>query len=48
VRLERSFLEDRELRAGGELRFTMRATPDTRWATGAAARPFSMSTARAK
>ncbi|WP_242126690.1 GH92 family glycosyl hydrolase [Sphingobium sp. Sx8-8] len=41
--LERSFVRDEEIRAGGELRFTMQATPNKRWATGVQARPFSMS-----
>ena len=44
--LDRSWLRDGELRAGGELRFTMAAVPDKRWATGRAARPFSMSARR--
>lgn len=42
VPLARSYLRDAELRAGGELRFTMAATPNKGWATGRAARPFSM------
>ncbi|MCU6454375.1 GH92 family glycosyl hydrolase [Sphingomonas sp. A2-49] len=41
--LERSFVRDAELRAGGELRFAMAARPNRRWATGPAARPFSLS-----
>lgn len=41
--LARSYLRDAEVRAGGELRFTMAAVPNTRWATARAARPFSMS-----
>ncbi|WP_254913814.1 glycoside hydrolase domain-containing protein [Sphingobium sp. Z007] len=40
--LERSFITDAEIRAGGELRFTMQATPDRTWATGVKARPYSM------
>ena len=36
------FLTIRELR-GGELRFTMRATPDKAWATAPRDRPFSIS-----
>ena len=43
VPLTRSYLRDAELRAGGELRFTMAAVPDKRWGSGRAARPFSMS-----
>jgi len=42
--LARSFVTDGEIRAGGELRFTMAATPNRTWASGTAARPFSMST----
>ncbi|WP_137896919.1 GH92 family glycosyl hydrolase [Sphingomonas sp. 2SG] len=42
VPLARSYLRDAELRAGGELRFTMAAVPNKGWATGRAARPFSM------
>ncbi|RYE04004.1 MAG: glycoside hydrolase family 92 protein [Sphingomonadales bacterium] len=41
--LARSYLRHEEIAAGGELRFTMRATPNRKWATGKAARPFSMS-----
>jgi predicted alpha-1,2-mannosidase len=43
VALDRSYLNDVELRAGGELRFTMAATPNKSWATSAKSRPFSMS-----
>lgn len=43
--LERSVIRDGEVRAGGELRFTMAAVPNRRWATSRAARPFSISTA---
>jgi predicted alpha-1,2-mannosidase len=46
VALGRSYLTDAEIRAGGELRFTMSATPNKRWATKPDARPFSMSTSR--
>ena len=35
-------LTDAEIRAGGELRFTMQANPNKTWATGVKARPFSM------
>ncbi len=44
--LTRSFVRDAEIRAGGELRFTMAATPNRKWGSAAAARPYSMSTAR--
>ncbi len=44
VALERSYIRDDELRAGGELRFTMGPTPDRTWASGRRARPYSMST----
>jgi predicted alpha-1,2-mannosidase len=43
VALNRGYLQDKELRAGGELRFTMAATPNKRWASGKAVRPFSIS-----
>ncbi|EZP57394.1 Alpha-1,2-mannosidase family protein [Sphingomonas sp. RIT328] len=42
--LTRSFLRDAELRAGGELRFRMAATPDRSWGRSRAARPYSLST----
>lgn len=45
--LTRSYLRDEELRAGGELRFTMTARPNTRWGRDERARPYSMSTDRA-
>lgn len=41
--LARGFLRHAEIMAGGELRFVMQATPNKRWATGKAARPYSMS-----
>ena len=41
--LERSYIRDEEVRAGGELRFTMSASPNKLWGSGEAARPFSMS-----
>ncbi|MBN9615745.1 MAG: GH92 family glycosyl hydrolase [Acidobacteriales bacterium] len=44
--LDRSFLRHEEILRGGELRFVMGAKPNTTWATGAAARPFSMSQAQ--
>ncbi|MEI5686733.1 GH92 family glycosyl hydrolase [Sphingomonas kyungheensis] len=42
--LTRSYLRDAELRAGGELRFRMAATPDRDWGHSRAARPYSRST----
>ncbi|WP_022686277.1 GH92 family glycosyl hydrolase [Sphingomonas phyllosphaerae] len=44
--LDRSYLRDAEIRAGGELRFAMADTPNRTWGTSRAARPFSISTAR--
>jgi predicted alpha-1,2-mannosidase len=41
--LDRVYLRHAEIVAGGELRFTMQATPDRAWGTGVAARPASMS-----
>ena len=46
VALTRSFIRDAELRAGGELRFTMGPMPNKSWGSSTGARPFSMSTAR--
>lgn len=46
--LERTYLTHEELMRGGDLRFTMQATPNKAWGTAANARPFSMSTAAAK
>ncbi|MCJ2184476.1 GH92 family glycosyl hydrolase [Novosphingobium sp. 1949] len=43
--LDRAWITDAEVRAGGTLRFTMQARPNTRWGTGAATRPYSLSTA---
>jgi predicted alpha-1,2-mannosidase len=40
--LTRSFLRDVEIRAGGELVFTMSATPNKTWASGVKDRPMSM------
>jgi predicted alpha-1,2-mannosidase len=40
--LARSFVRDEEIRAGGELVFTMSATPNKTWATRAKDRPMSM------
>jgi predicted alpha-1,2-mannosidase len=45
VALERSVVRHEQILAGGELRFTMQATPNREWATGTSARPYSMSTA---
>lgn len=44
--LDRTFLRDAEIRAGGELRFTMQAEPNRTWGTAHSARPYSMSTAK--
>ncbi len=44
--LTRSYIRDAELRAGGELRFTMGAVPNKAWGSAKGTRPFSMSTAR--
>ncbi len=41
--LDRSYITHAEILAGGELRFVMQARPNRHWATGKAARPFSMS-----
>ncbi len=41
--LDRAYLDHAEILAGGELRFTMQAEPDTHWATDPAQRPYSMS-----
>ncbi len=43
--LARSYIRDAELRAGGELRFTMGTVPHKAWGSGKDARPFSMSAA---
>ena len=42
VPLAKSVVTHAQIEAGGELRFTMQATPNTRWATGKGARPYSM------
>ena len=44
--LDRSYITDAQVRAGGELRFSMGASPNKRWGTSSAARPFSMSSPR--
>ncbi len=44
--LNRSVIRDEDIRAGGTLRFTMASTPNKAWGSSAAARPYSMSTAR--
>ncbi|WP_295976059.1 GH92 family glycosyl hydrolase [uncultured Xanthomonas sp.] len=41
--LNRAFLRHEELMAGGELRFTLQATPNTAWAAAGAERAYSMS-----
>ena len=41
--LARSYLRDAEIRAGGELRFTMAAAPNTAWGRAKVARPFALS-----
>lgn len=41
--LSRSYITDADVRAGGELRFSMGAKPNRRWATRKSDRPFSMS-----
>lgn len=46
--LERTYLTHEELMRGGDLRFTMQATPNKAWGATAGARPFSMSTAAAR
>jgi predicted alpha-1,2-mannosidase len=45
--LQRSVLRHEEIMAGGELRFRMQREPNTRWATAASARPYSMTSYRA-
>ena len=45
--LTRSWISDAEIRSGGTLRFTMQTKPDAEWGKAAAARPYSLSTARA-
>lgn len=44
--LDRAFLRHKEIMAGGELRFTMQATPDKAWAMGTGQQPYSMSSIR--
>jgi len=41
--LNRAYIRHAEIMAGGELHFAMQTTPNSTWATGSAARPFSMS-----
>jgi predicted alpha-1,2-mannosidase len=41
--LSRTFIRHEEIMHGGELRFTMQATPNRSWATAARSRPYSMS-----
>ena len=40
--LTRSYLRHEEIVAGGELRYTMQAQPDRRWAHAPADRPYSL------
>jgi predicted alpha-1,2-mannosidase len=40
--LDKGTITHAEIEAGGELRFVMSATPNKRWATAKAARPYSM------
>ena len=44
--LDRVWISDAEIRAGGELRFTMGAAPNKAWGKAPAARPFSMTGGR--
>jgi len=41
--LEQTWISHEAIQAGGQLTFTMGDTPNTSWATGPAARPYSMS-----
>ena len=41
--LDRAWIGHDEIMKGGELRFVMGVEPNTTWATGAEARPYSMS-----
>jgi putative alpha-1,2-mannosidase len=41
--LTRAFIKHSEILDGGELRFTMQATPNKSWATDIKNRPYSMS-----
>jgi predicted alpha-1,2-mannosidase len=41
--LDRAFLRHEEIMAGGELRFTMQATPNRQWGTHPSRQPYSMS-----
>jgi predicted alpha-1,2-mannosidase len=41
--LDKSYITHDQIMAGGELRFTMAAMPNRRWATARSERPFSMS-----
>jgi putative alpha-1,2-mannosidase len=40
--LTRAFVRDAEIRAGGDLVFTMSATPNKSWGTATKDRPMSM------
>ncbi len=44
--LDRVYITHDEIMRGGELRFTMQATPNKNWGASRTARPYSMSTAR--
>ncbi|WP_267435328.1 GH92 family glycosyl hydrolase [Sphingomonas sp. GM_Shp_1] len=46
IPVTRAYLRHDEIMAGGELRFTMQATPNTAWATHSKDRPYSASTTR--
>jgi predicted alpha-1,2-mannosidase len=41
--LQRAYIRHEEIMSGGELRFSMQATPNKVWATGPGSRPYSMS-----
>lgn len=42
--LEQTWIDHKSIQEGGRLTFSMGGTPNTDWATGAEARPYSMST----
>lgn len=46
--LDRTYLRDSEIRAGGVLTFTMTNKPDTRWGRSISSRPYSQTTRPAK
>src|SRR3546814_458374 len=41
--LAKGYVTDAQIRAGGELRFVMQATPNKAWATAVADRPYALS-----